>query len=98
MFCNSLDIFNVYTIVVYKLGWVREMEDYQMMISPEQLKKYEENDHAMKAKDLFSELAKCNKRVTQFEYCCLRDHLFTVIHFGNGHRSGVTSNLLIKEI
>ena len=68
-----------------------------MMISPEQLKKYEEIDHAMKAKDLFSELAKCNKRVTQFEYCCLRDHLFTVIHFGNGHRSGVTSNLLMKE-
>ena len=73
------------------------MEDYEMMISPEQLKKYEESDHARRAKDLFSELAKCDKRVTQFEYCCLRDHLFTVIHFGNGHRSGVTSNLLMKE-
>ena len=80
------------------LGWVKEMEDYQMMISPEQLKKYEESDHDRRAKDLFSELAKCDKRVTQFEYCCLRDHLFTVIHFGNGHSSGVTFNERIRCI
>ena len=28
----------------------------------------------------------------------MRDHLFTVIHFGNGHRSGVSVNLTMIEL
>ena len=27
----------------------------------------------------------------------MRDHLFVCVHFGNGHRSGVSANMMLKE-
>ena len=49
------------------------------------------------ATTLFEKLTVENVSVNQTEYCYLRDHLYSVIHFGNGHRSGVYANMQMVE-
>ena len=79
------------------LSWAREEKDYEMLITPEQVEKYNSSESAKLATDMFQKLNSESIQVTQSEYCCLRDHLYTVVHFGNGHRSGVSANLQLKE-
>ena len=69
-----------------------------MIVTPEHVQIYENSISAEYAKHLFSVYESgADRFVTQVEYTSLRDHLFVIIHFGNGHRSGVTANLQIKE-
>ena len=59
---------------------------------------YENSISAEYAKHLFYVYESgADRFVTQVEYTSLRDHLFVIIHFSNGHRSGVTANLQMKE-
>ena len=80
------------------LKHVRNVEDYEMIVTPEQLQSYEKSNHAIQAKELFAVVEMMGKRLSQQEYFCMRNHLFTVIHFGNGHRSGVSMNLAMTEL
>ena len=54
--------------------------------------------HAMLAKELSQQLSLTKIAVTQTEYCCVHDHMYShvysIIHFGTGHRS---ANLLLSE-
>ena len=86
-----------YSVEDKGLSFVREAEDYRMLVTPEQVQSYERSDHAMLAKELFQQLKLTKRAVTQTEYCCVRDHMYSVIHFGTGHRSGVSANLLMSE-
>ena len=78
---------------------VRNAADFEMLVTPSQVQTYENSDHAKMAKRLFVQLQSSPglQTLSQKEYCCVRDHLFSLIHFTNGHRSGVTANLLMKE-
>ena len=51
----------------------------------------------MKAKELFKSLKEYPRVVTSDEFWCMRDHLFSVIHFCNSHRSGVSAGMKLKE-
>ena len=102
---------NIFSTLLTVQGWrktysakdkslkhIRNAEDYEMIVTPEQVQSYEKSDHAIQAKELFTVVKITGRRLTQQEYCCMRDHLFTVIHFGNGHRSGVSVNLTMTEL
>ena len=70
------------------LYWERQIEDYEVLVTPEHVKVYGNSDHATKAKELFK---------TSDEFWHMRDHLFSVIHFSNSHRSGVLAGMKLKE-
>ena len=73
-------------------------ENYKMLVTPNQVRKYENSEHAQKARDLFKRYqGKNNIIVPRYEYCCMRDHIFTIIHFGNANRSGVSVNMTVAE-
>ena len=48
------------------------------------------------AKELSQQFSLTKRAVTQMQYCCVRDHMYShmysIIHFGTGHRSGVSGN------
>ena len=85
-----------YSVEDKGLSFVREAEDYQMLVTPEQVQSYEHSEHAMLAKELSQQLSLTKRSVTQMEYCCVHDHMYShmcsIIHFGTGHRSGVSAN------
>ena len=78
--------------------WECQIKDYEVLVTPEHVKVYENSDHAMKAKELFKILKEYPREVTSDEFWCMRDHLFSVIHFCNSHRSGVSAGMKLKEI
>ena len=47
------------------------------------------------ANDLLKTLCEEDRVLSQGEYCAV--HLFVIIHFSNGHRSGVSANMLLSE-
>ena len=63
--------------------WAREEKDYEKLIMSEQVEKYNHSQSAKLATDMFQKLKSETIHVMQTEYCCLRDHLYTVVHFGN---------------
>ena len=65
------------------LSWAREEKDYEKLITSEQVEKCNHSQSAKLATDMFQKLKSETIHVTQTEYCCLRDHLYTVVHFGN---------------
>ena len=76
----------------------RNSEDLEMLVTPEQVQKYQESECAKIARQLFADIETSVRQLSQAEYCSMRDHLFTAIHFGCGHRSGVSVNLTMKEL
>ena len=78
--------------------WRRDLEDITMLVPEDQVQKYEKSGHANRARALFKFLSDKSKSISQTEFCLLGDHLFSIIHFGNGHRSGVTANFLMTEM
>nr|XP_047123713.1 uncharacterized protein LOC124806670 [Hydra vulgaris] len=76
----------------------RAEDDLLMLVTPEQVKKYEQSKNASTAKKLLEDLKNNpNKELTMFDYCCYRDHVFFIIHFASAHRSGVTANMTMEE-
>ena len=73
------------------------MEDYQVLFDDKQIKIYFESAHAKQASNLFRELKENDRRITQKEFCTLRDNLFVIIELGNAHRSGIFANMLLSE-
>ena len=76
----------------------RNMEDFSMLVTPDQVKMYTNSENAVKARQHLKDLQEVDVLAfNQAEYCSLRDHLFCVIQFVNGHRSGVASNMMVEE-
>ena len=77
--------------------WERQEEDYGMLVTPDQVSHYLKGSSSELAIKLF-EIFEINSRsVTQTEYCSMHDHLLVLIHFSNGHRSGVSANMTENE-
>lgn len=69
-----------------------------MLVDDEQVKRYNNSENAKNAAAIFETLSKFpNYQLKQREYCLIRDHLYTKIHFTSAPRSGVTSNMTIAE-
>ena len=77
--------------------WERQIEDYKVLVTPDEYNLYENSEHAVNAKQLFDSLKDHPRQVSSEEFCCMRDHLFSVIHFSNSHRSGVSAHVTLKE-
>ena len=77
--------------------WVRQEEDYSMLVTPAQVRTYRESDMAIEAQNLYKYFESEAKEVSQAEFVRMRDYLIACIHFSNGHRSGVTANLTLTE-
>ena len=75
--------------------WDRQMEDYEILVDDIQIKKYCESSHAHEALCIFRELRLKERKLSQNEYCTVRDNLFVTIELGNAHRSGVCANMLM---
>ena len=80
-----------------KTFWVKQLDDFDHLISPEQVKMYEDSFQSEKARELFKKFSENDCTVSCNEFWSMRDHLFVCIHFGNGHRSGVSANMMLKE-
>ena len=55
-----------------------------MIVTPDQVAKYEQSEKAVKARNLFDLVGSTDHVVYQNDYCTMRDHLFCIIHFANG--------------
>ena len=66
-------------------------------MTPDEYKVYENSEHAVNSKLLFDSLKNCPCQVSSEEFWCMRDHLFSVIHFSNSHRSGLSAQVTLKE-
>jgi len=72
--------------------------DYKMLVTPDQIKRYIASEQSLSAKRLFDLLSKNPAYgLSNYEYCILRDHLFVLIVFSNGCRSGVIVNMTLTE-
>ena len=77
---------------------VRAAEDLEMIVTPDQVSTYEKSENAILAKVLFREFEDSSSRkLSLADYCCVRDHLYTILLFANGHRSGVIANMTMEE-
>ncbi|XP_065643370.1 uncharacterized protein LOC136075061 [Hydra vulgaris] len=73
-------------------------DDYEMLVTPDQIKKYENSKNALFAKELQDCLKIDNaKPLSQFEYCSYRDHMIYIVHFCGAHRFGVTAHMSMNE-
>ena len=72
-----------------KTFWVKQLDDFDRLVSPDQVKTHEDSPQSEKARELFSEFNEKDRGVSCDKFWAMRDHLFVCIHFGNGHRSGV---------
>ena len=78
--------------------WARLDEEFDILVTPEQKQKHNENPNAIQVQALFKEFKIKQKRfITQSEFVSLRDHILINLHFSSGYRSGVTANTTIQE-
>ena len=79
--------------------WERAEEDYEMLVTPEQIDEYENSVHDQSAIKLFGIYSSsyCTHHLNLKDYCIMKDYLLSKIHFSTGHRSGVTTNMTLKE-
>ena len=77
--------------------WERQEEDYEMLVTPDQASQYLRSSSSKLAIKLFEIFELNSRSVTQMEYCSMHDHLFVLIHFSNGHSSGVSANMTVNE-
>lgn len=70
---------------------------YEMLVTPQQVEDYEKSDSAVTAKAILESMNDDNRHLSQGEFVSVRDHLLTLIHFGNASRSGVSANMLMEE-
>ncbi|XP_057314607.1 uncharacterized protein LOC130655820 [Hydractinia symbiolongicarpus] len=78
----------------------RQMEEQQVLITPEQIQRYEESASAKEAISIIKNFRSPYRENTlsRQEYACIRDFLITEITIINCQRSGVPSNMNIDEV
>ena len=73
-------------------------DDYQMLITPNQVQMYLEGDNVKSVNILVKNLNEdIDYGISQTNYCSIRDHLFVLILFSNACRSGVPAGMLVTE-
>ena len=94
-FCNWR---KTYGRLVEDKKWEFEEELRDVLVTPEQLAIFEQGELARNAIKLFA-LASENVKfqLGMLEYTNVRDYMFTTIALLNAHRSGVSSNMTLKE-
>ena len=77
---------------------VRCEEEVEVLVTSEQIEKYEQSDDARNVVKLFGsyDLNPC-PAVCHQSYCTMCDYLFWQISFQNSHKSGVISNFTLEE-
>lgn len=77
---------------------IRLAQDQEMLVTQEQVSRYNNCENAAIALLLFEKLSEnSDYNLSQHEYCLMRDHLCATIHFTLAQRSGVTANMTIDE-
>ena len=78
---------------------VSKKEDFQMLITPEQVDQYFKSESAKLAERVCKQLSSPGQQqgISMTEFCAFRDHLYMIIIFSNGCRSGVPANMTINE-
>ena len=70
----------------------------EVLVSPEQIEKYERSEDARNAIKLFGLYDQdSGPLLNRQDYCTMRDYLYWQISLQNSHRSGVCSNLTLAE-
>ena len=87
-----------YKKAVVEEDWKRKLSEADNLVDETHLQQYEESKSAILAKELLEEFQGNHREVNRTEYCAIRDHLIACIHFGNGHRSGVSAYMTRKEV
>jgi len=78
---------------------LREMDEEEILITPEQIQKYHESASVSEALTILDRLSSRNQtEVSRQEFCCVRDYLITEIEILSCHRSGVSSNMTLPEL
>ena len=88
----------MYKSLADKKFWVKQLDDYENLVSPEHLEKYQSSEIVMETLKLF-DICKNddNYEISGNDFWKMRDHLFVCIHFSNGHRAGVSANFMLHE-
>ena len=106
--CNSDDFVRMrlrfyhwrrsYTKLVECNKWENEMEEMEVLVTPEQCTIFEDGEYARKAVKIIGQATGNNSFVpTMLEFTVVRDYLLATIALANGHRSGVSSNMTMAE-
>ena len=79
--------------------WIRQEEDFDMLVTPAQVQTYMQSKHSLQANAILERLQSDfdSNKLTVEENLTVRDHLMARILFSNGHRSGVVSNMKVSE-
>ena len=79
--------------------WTRMQEEQDILITPEQVRSYENSECVKQARELFVGLSSPYREdLSRQEYTLMRDYLLTEIEISNCHRSGVASNMTLEEV
>ena len=79
---------------------LREMDEQAVLITPEQIKRYESAGDVAQAINILkdAESSVWTSSLSRQEFTCVRDYLLTEIVVISCHRSGVSSNMTIEEV
>ena len=78
--------------------WERSMEDYESLLTPEQVSVYRCSDVVRKSTNFFCQINEDREfQLTSQSYCYMRDHLFVEIVLSNASRSGALANMMVEE-
>ena len=88
----------VYNKQIEEQRWVNEVDDLEVLVTPEQCANFEQGELARSAVKLFGRVTEeRNFSPSLLEYTNMRDFNITTIALANAHRSGVSANLQMKE-
>ncbi|XP_065679511.1 uncharacterized protein LOC124814412 isoform X1 [Hydra vulgaris] len=74
---------------------IRAEEDFEMLITSEQVSLYENSQFASNARNMIKSTE--NLPFSPTDYCCVRDHLLTILIFSNAPRSGVLARMTVTQ-
>ena len=75
----------------------RSVEDYEVLLTPEQVESYRESAVVRKSIINFGTFQDGSVFLTPIICCSMRDYLFVEISLTNANRSGVIVNMLLSE-
>ena len=97
----KLRLFNWRKIYNKKIGeqkWQTEEEQLDVLITPEQIARFEHGETARQAVITFGYVSNDNDFIpSHLQYTNMHDYIIVVIALANAHRSGVAAHMTIKE-
>ena len=87
-----------YRVQSSKRHWEKMKEDYEALITPDQINEFERSKAARDAICLLGQLSGAhNIVITQAQYTLIRDFLLVEISIDNANRAGVLANMTVEE-